>query len=60
MGRHDPLSKSKPVVPVDDDVHTRIRVLSAQKNVTMKLIVREMLDLYEAHLATAQQATSTP
>ncbi|MRG96007.1 hypothetical protein [Polyangium spumosum] len=58
MGRHDPLSKSKPVVPVDDDVHTRIRVLSAQKNVTMKAIVREMLAVYDAHLAA--QVTSTP
>jgi len=48
MGKRDPQSTSKAHVVVDEDVHARMRVLSAEKNTTMKRLVREMLECFEA------------
>lgn len=54
MGRHDPNSKSKPAIVVDEAVHTRLRVLSAEKNVTLKAVVAELLAFYEARIPQEQ------
>ena len=59
MGRRNPASTSKSHVVVDDAVHARLRVLSAEKNITMKSLIEEMLRVYDAHASLAP-ATATP
>lgn len=58
MGKRNPESKSMAHVAVDEDVHARMRVLSAQKNVTMKHLVKEMLDAYEAQASNKEMGSN--
>jgi hypothetical protein len=59
MGRRNPESTSTSHVAVTADAHARLRRLSADKNVTMKQLVDELLRIYDAHVPTLAQGETT-
>ena len=60
MGRHNPESqtKSRCHVTVDESVHARLRIISAERNITIKALIKEMARLYDVHASSPQPATT--